>query len=136
MARLTPRTSVSPEKFKSMFPTLKPTIYSDPNISKSVNNVTPSACDFCTPQQPNLSLILGNVDKPNVSQSTGLRGHLAPIEKVAFNPAKELELCSVSSDGTVRFWDVKTKSVLNEVKGLGETFTLAWSPDGQMTSYS
>ena len=71
------------------------------------------------------------MDKPIVSQSTGLRGHLAPIEKVAFNPVKELELCSVSSDGTVRFWDVKTKSVLNEVKGLGEAFTLAWSPDGE-----
>lgn len=73
----------------------------------------------------------GNVDKPNVNQSTGLRGHVASIEKVAFNPVKELELCSVSSDGTVRFWDVKTKSVLNEVKGLGEAFTLAWSPDGE-----
>lgn len=66
-----------------------------------------------------------------MNQSTGLRGHVAPIEKVAFNPVKELELCSVSSDGTVRFWDVKTKLVLNEVKGLGEAFTLAWSPDGE-----
>ncbi|KAK7757824.1 hypothetical protein SLS62_000202 [Diatrype stigma] len=72
MARLPAKTSVSPEKFKSMFPTLKPTIYSDPSISKAVNN-----------------------------------------------------------DGTVKFWDVKTKSLLNEVKGLGEAFTLAWSPDGE-----
>lgn len=71
------------------------------------------------------------MDKPNVNQSTGLKGHAAPIEKVAFNPVKELELCSVSSDGTVKFWDVKTKSLLNEVKGLGEAFTLAWSPDGE-----
>lgn len=37
MARLPAKTSVSPEKFKSMFPTLKPTIYSDPSINKSVN---------------------------------------------------------------------------------------------------
>lgn len=63
-------------------------------------------------------------------QTTELRGHAAPIEKVAFNPTKELELCSVSSDGVVRFWDVKNKVVLNEVRGLGETFTLAWAPQG------
>lgn len=37
----------------------------------------------------------------------------------------------MSSDGTVRFWDVKTRNLLNEVKGLGEAFTLAWAPDGQ-----
>ncbi|KAJ2998774.1 hypothetical protein NUW58_g213 [Xylaria curta] len=68
---------------------------------------------------------------PNVRQTTELRGHAAPIEKVAFNPAKELELCSVSSDGVVRFWDVKNKVVLNEIRGLGETFTLAWAPHGE-----
>lgn len=50
---------------------------------------------------------------------------------MAFNPVKEAELCSVSSDGVVRFWDVKTKAVINEVKGLGDAFTLAWSPDGE-----
>lgn len=76
-------------------------------------------------------LVLGNGDKPNVRQTTELKGHTASIEKVAFNPVKELELCSVSSDGVVRFWDVKTKQVLNEVKGLGNTFTLAWAPHGE-----
>lgn len=50
---------------------------------------------------------------------------------MAFNPVKEAELCSVSSDGVVRFWDVKTKAVINEVKGLDDAFTLAWSPDGE-----
>ncbi|KAI1254820.1 hypothetical protein MGN70_002880 [Eutypa lata] len=135
MARLPAKTSVSPEKFKSMFPTLKPTIYSDPNISKSVNNIRSIAWNplgtWIATGCADRTLRVWNVDKPNVNQSTGLRGHVAPIEKVAFNPVKELELCSVSSDGTVRFWDVKTKLVLNEVKGLGEAFTLAWSPDGE-----
>lgn len=37
----------------------------------------------------------------------------------------------MSSDGTVKFWDVRTKAVINEVKGLGDTFTLAWAPDGE-----
>lgn len=71
------------------------------------------------------------MDKPNVRQSTELKGHTAAIEKVAFNPVKELELCSVSSDGIVKFWDVRTRNIINEVKGLGEAFTLAWAPDGE-----
>lgn len=71
------------------------------------------------------------MDKPNVRQSTELKGHTGAVEKVGFNPVKELELCSVSSDGTVKFWDVRTRNIINEVKGLGEAFTLAWAPDGE-----
>jgi THO complex subunit 3 len=78
-----------------------------------------------------LNLFSWNPDRPNVKYSTDLKGHVAPIEKVAFNPVKDAELCSVSSDGVVKFWDVRTKAVINEVKGLGDAFTLAWSPDGQ-----
>lgn len=37
----------------------------------------------------------------------------------------------MSSDGVVKFWDVRTKACFNEVKGLGEAFTLVWAPDGQ-----
>ncbi len=44
---------------------------------------------------------------------------------------KDAELCSVSSDGVVRFWDVRTKAIINEVKGLDEAFTLTWAPDGE-----
>lgn len=73
----------------------------------------------------------GNPEKPNVRFSTELKGHAAPIEKVAFNPVKDAELCSVSNDGVVKFWDVRTKACVNEVKGLGEAFTLAWHPDGE-----
>lgn len=74
---------------------------------------------------------LGNPEKPHVKFSTELKGHAAPIEKVAFNPTKDAELCSVSSDGVVKFWDVRTKNCINEVKGLGDAFTLVWAPDGQ-----
>lgn len=63
--------------------------------------------------------------------STELKGHTAPIEKVAFNPTKDAELCSVSSDGVVKFWDVRTKACVNEVRGLEDAFTLVWAPDGQ-----
>lgn len=31
----------------------------------------------------------------------------------------------------VKFWDVRTKNCINEVKGLGEAFTLAWDPEGE-----
>ncbi|RKF76027.1 THO complex subunit 3 [Golovinomyces cichoracearum] len=65
----------------------------------------------------------------NISSSKG--HHRAGIEKVGFNPVKDAELCSVSNDGVVRFWDVRTKAIINEVKGLGEAFTLAWAPDGE-----
>lgn len=63
--------------------------------------------------------------------STELKGHAAPIEKVAFNPVKDAELCSVSNDGVVKFWDVRTKNCVNEVKGLGDAFTLTWDPEGE-----
>jgi THO complex subunit 3 len=75
--------------------------------------------------------ITGNPEKPNVRFSTELKGHSASIEKVAFNPVRDAELCSVSSDGVVKFWDVRTKACVNEVRGLGDAFTLAWAPDGQ-----
>lgn len=74
---------------------------------------------------------VGNPEKPHNKFSTELKGHTAPIEKVAFNPTKDAELCSVSSDGVVKFWDVRTKACFNEVKGLGEAFTLVWAPDGK-----
>ncbi|KAF4998852.1 hypothetical protein FDECE_11695 [Fusarium decemcellulare] len=73
----------------------------------------------------------GNPEKPHVKFSTELKGHSASIEKVAFNPTKDAELCSVSSDGVVKFWDVRTKACFNEVKGLGDAFTLVWAPDGK-----
>jgi len=71
-----------------------------------------------------------NPERPNIRFSTDLKGHAAPIERVAFNPVKDAELCSVSSDGVVKFWDVRTKACVNEVKGLGNAHTLAWAPDG------
>ncbi|GKT39965.1 THO complex subunit mft1 [Colletotrichum spaethianum] len=77
------------------------------------------------------TLRVWNPEKPNVRFSTDLKGHLAAIEKVAFNPVKDAELCSVSNDGVVKFWDVRSKTCTNEIKGLGDAFTLVWAPDGQ-----
>lgn len=73
----------------------------------------------------------GNPEKNHVKFSTELKGHSGSIEKVAFNPTKDAELCSVSSDGVVKFWDVRSKACFNEVKGLGDALSLVWAPDGQ-----
>lgn len=75
--------------------------------------------------------MLGNPDKPLLRNSTELKGHQAPIEKVGFSPTKDAELCSVSNDGCVKFWDVRERKCTNEVTGLGYAFTLAWAPDGE-----
>ena len=54
------------------------------------------------------------------------------MEKVAFNPVREFELASCSGDGTVRFWDTRTKNAITKLDVGGEPFTLAWSADGSI----
>jgi THO complex subunit 3 len=77
------------------------------------------------------TLRVWNPEKPLARFSTELKGHTGVIEKVAFNPHKDAELCSVDSDGFVKFWDVRTKNCINTISGLGKAFTLAWAPDGE-----
>ncbi|KAL6869003.1 hypothetical protein ACO1O0_000326 [Amphichorda felina] len=123
---LRPRQSLAAEKFSPYFSNLRPQLYNDPNGSRSgSNNVDKGGETDSRTWEP------GNPEKPHVKFSTELKGHSAPIEKVAFNPTKDAELCSVSSDGVVKFWDVRTKNCFNEVRDLEDAFTLAWAPDGQ-----
>ena len=77
------------------------------------------------------TLRIWNPDKPQVKNSTDLRGHTGGIEKVAWNPTKEAELASVSSDGTCRFWDVRSKTCTAVVQLGGEGVTACWSADGE-----
>ncbi|RDA92299.1 hypothetical protein CP533_3261, partial [Ophiocordyceps camponoti-saundersi (nom. inval.)] len=106
---LRPRQSLAKDRFSTYFANLKSQPYPDPNSSRGA----------------------GNPEKPNVKFSTELKGHGASVEKVAFNPVKDAELCSVSSDGVVKLWDVRTKACFNEVKNLGDALSLVWAPDGQ-----
>ncbi|KAL2154081.1 hypothetical protein VTH82DRAFT_2757 [Thermothelomyces myriococcoides] len=71
-----------------------------------------------------------NPEKKEHRYSTELRGHVAGIEKIAFNPAKEAELCSISNDGAVKLWDVRAKACVNEIKAPSGAHSLAWAPDG------
>jgi THO complex subunit 3 len=52
------------------------------------------------------------------------------LERVAFHPINENELASCSTDGFVRFWDVRSKASVGAVQVGEQPFTLAWRPDG------
>ncbi|KAM0563887.1 hypothetical protein ACHAPJ_000094 [Fusarium lateritium] len=130
------RQSLSKDKFSSYFGNLRSQPYNDPNNSRG-SNPHSLRCIAWNPLgtlvatgSSEKTLRVWNPEKPHVKFSTELKGHSASVEKVAFNPTKDAELCSVSSDGVVKFWDVRTKACFNEVKGLGDAFTLVWAPDG------
>lgn len=80
------------------------------------------------------TLRIWNPEKTNVKNSTELRTPGVPgstqLERVAFHPINENELASCSTDGTVRFWDIRSKASVGEVKVGEQPFTLAWTPDG------
>jgi THO complex subunit 3 len=78
------------------------------------------------------TLRIWNPERANAKYSTELRGHTAGIEKVIFNPVRDSELASCSSDGTVRFWDVRSKTCVSRLDVGGEAFTLSWSADGSV----
>ncbi|PHH91558.1 hypothetical protein CDD83_11209 [Cordyceps sp. RAO-2017] len=134
---LRPRQSLPRDRFSAYFSNLKPQIYSDPNSSRgagthSIRSIAwnPLGTLIAT-GSIDKTLRVWNPEKPHVKFSTELKGHNSAVEKVAFNPTKDAELCSVSTDGVVKFWDVRTKGCFNEVKGLGDALSLVWAPDGQ-----
>lgn len=77
------------------------------------------------------TLRIWNPEKTNVKNSTELKGLGGSVERVQFHPFNENELASCTSDGAVRFWDVRSKASVGEVKVGGGPFTLAWTPDGR-----
>lgn len=77
------------------------------------------------------TLRIWNPERPSARYSTELRGHSAGIEQVLFNPVRDAELASCSTDGTVRIWDVRAKNCVTRLELGGEPFTLSWSADGK-----
>ena len=78
------------------------------------------------------TLRVWNPDKAQVKNSTELRGHTGAIERVAWNPTKEAELASISTDGTCRFWDVRSKGCMAVVQMGARGLSLSWASDGSM----
>ncbi|KAI9761384.1 MAG: Tripartite DNA replication factor [Chaenotheca gracillima] len=135
MAPLPARRSVSKDRFSSLFSTLKTQTYHDPSSrgpgSHSIRTIAWNPLGhLIATGSADRTLRIWNPDRASVKNSTELRGHTGAIERVAWNPTKEAELASCSTDGTVRIWDVRSKGCVAEVKTGGEAFTLAWSPDG------
>ncbi|OHE90980.1 WD domain-containing protein [Colletotrichum orchidophilum] len=129
------RLSLSKERFPAYLTNLKSQPYHDPGSSSRGHTLRSIAWNplgsLVATGSSDKTLRVWNPEKPNVRFSTELKGHSAAIEKVAFNPVKDAELCSVSNDGVVKFWDVRSKTCINEIRGLGDAFTLVWAPDGQ-----
>lgn len=73
-----------------------------------------------------------NPERTTPKSQIELRGHTHAVEKVLFNPTREFELASCASDGTVRFWDTRSKACTTKLEVGGEVFTLSWSVDGSV----
>ena len=60
-----------------------------------------------------------------------LLGHRDSVEQLRFSPTHTDELVSVSSDKTVKFWDVRQKKEVQSIPTHGENINVAWSPNGK-----
>ncbi|KAG8533243.1 uncharacterized protein KY384_002026 [Bacidia gigantensis] len=136
MAPLPLRKPVAKDRFPTLFSTLKTQVYHDPASrgpgSHTIRTIAwnPTGQLIAT-GSADRTLRVWNPDKPQVKNSTELRGHTGGIERVAWNPVKEAELASVSSDGTCRFWDVRNK-ICTAIVQLGEAgLTVCYSADGE-----
>ncbi|KAI9684763.1 MAG: hypothetical protein M1829_000138 [Trizodia sp. TS-e1964] len=129
------RKSVPKDKFSSIYSTLKTQTYFDPASrsagSHQIRSLSWSPLgNLIATGSVDKTVRVWNPEKPEVKNSTELRGHNSSIEKVAFNPEVESQLCTVGSDGVVKFWDVRSKNCTNEVKTGEGLISLAWRQEG------
>jgi WD40 repeat protein len=74
------------------------------------------------------SFILWDVD--NLQMIQQFRGSLGDIQDVAYNPNGQI-FTSVSTDGTIRFWDIETGSELYRYTYSKSVDTIVYLPDGR-----
>ncbi|KAL1607635.1 hypothetical protein SLS60_002569 [Paraconiothyrium brasiliense] len=148
--------SLAKDAFPPMFRKLKTSTYTDnmrPGASSShyIRTLSwNSTGGFIATGSADRTLRIWNPERPNVKNSTELRtpvpaGHKPSpqivLERVAFHPINENELASCSTDGMVRLWDIRSRSLTAELRVAPaytrqkdekdeSPFTLAWHPDG------
>ncbi|KAI5291223.1 hypothetical protein KEM54_005818 [Ascosphaera aggregata] len=134
-ATATPQRRVIPkDSFNRILSTFKTSVYHDSARgpgSRPIKSIDWNPTGTLVATGSDRTLRIWNPERTQIRHSTELRGHTSGIEKVAFNPAKESELATCSNDGTVRFWDVRTKTRVASVDVGGEAFTLSWTADGR-----
>ncbi|KAL8966907.1 MAG: hypothetical protein Q9197_005723 [Variospora fuerteventurae] len=137
MAPALPRKAVPKDRFPALFATLKTQTYHDPSTrgpgSHTIRTIAwnPTGHLIATGSSDR-SIRIWNPEKPQVKNSTELRGHTGAIQRVAWNPTKEAELASVSTDGTCRFWDVRTRTCIASIPLGDEGVTVGWASDGSL----
>ncbi|KAI9768373.1 MAG: hypothetical protein M1840_004982 [Geoglossum simile] len=129
------RRPISKDRFSAIFATAKPQTYYDPSSRGTGPHTIRSIAwnntgSFIATGGADRLVRIWNPERANVKNSTELRGHGLGVERVAWDPTKDGGLASVSGDGGVKFWDVRSAKCLGEAKTGGENFTLAWHPEG------
>ncbi len=72
-------------------------------------------------------------DIPHPALIRTLEGHSSPVLGCAFSPDNKL-IASVSEDGTLKIWDVRTAEVIHTLEGHSDwTIGCAFSPDGKLS---
>lgn len=135
MAPPAPRRNVPKNDFPKFFAGLKTQQFADsqPRNAPSVthrtiawNNVGALIATGATDR----IIRIWNPERPGGRAQAELKGHTSEVTKVVWNPMREFELASCSKDGTVRFWDIRSKSCTTKLEPGGDLFSLAWSVDG------
>ncbi|KNG48718.1 tho complex subunit 3 [Stemphylium lycopersici] len=133
--------SIKRDEFGEAFKKLKTASYQDSlrpaTVSSShyIRSISWNASGtFIATGSADKTLRIWNPEKTNVKNSTELRTPNVPpltnLERVSFHPINENELASCGTDGMVRFWDIRSKASVGEVKVGEQPFTLTWTPDG------
>lgn len=75
-----------------------------------------------------------NPEKPEIRNSTELKGHSLGVDRVAWDPTHADKLVSCGGDGIVRFWDYRSNKCLGITSTSGENISLAYHPEGSVVA--
>ena len=110
-------------------PTETPTPINTPRLTP-IPETTPTPIETPTPETIPIQLI----KYTKISLAQTLSGHSESVKSVAFSPDGRV-LASVSSDRTIKLWEVKTGRKINSLPGYSDGDRVRWaafSPDGKV----